>query len=194
MYDYLIGTLVNKSPTHVIIEVQGVGYFVHISLHTYGLLKEKRDCKLYISFQVREDAHTFFGFADESERQLFEYLISVSGIGPNTGRMMLSSLSPEEIQTAIVRGDVNVLKQMKGIGPKTAQRLILELQDKLKKLEPTGNNLMATREAVPMDEAMHALLMLGFQKTQVDKVINSISKEQADLDLEGIIKAALKKL
>ena len=132
MYEYFKGKLVTKAPTHVIIDVGGVGYYLHISLTTYSQIKDQEECKLFASFQVREDAQTLYGFATEGERHLFHHLISVSGIGPNTGRMMLSSITPEEIQQAIVNGQVQVIQKIKGIGPKTAQRVILELQDKLK--------------------------------------------------------------
>ncbi len=192
MYDYLKGKLVTKSPTRVVLDVHGVGYLVLISLHTYSLLKDQENCQLYISFQVREDAHSLFGFAEENERQLFEHLISVSGIGPNTARTMLSSQAPDDVESAIVNGDVNFLKSMKGIGPKTAQRVILELQDKLKKISirpASGESLMTHR-----DEATNALLMLGFQKAQIEKALSGITKDHPGLDLENIIKTALKRL
>lgn len=195
MYEYLTGELVVKTPTHVVVDVSGVGYFVHISLNTYSLIKDETKSKLYVSFQVREDAHTLFGFAKESERQLFENLISVSGIGPSTGRMMLSSLTPEEIQGAIVTGNVNVLKSIKGIGPKTAQRLILELQDKLNKkginLEDAGGipQINSVRE-----EATSALVLLGFQKSQVEKCLDGIMKVDGGIGVESLIKEALRKL
>ena len=194
MYDYFNGKLVFKSPTHVILEVGGIGYHVHISLTTYSQIKEQENCKLFISFQVREDAHTLFGFATEGERHLFNHLISVSGIGPNTGRMMLSSSTPEEIQSAIVNGQVALIQKIKGIGPKTAQRVILELQDKLKK---QGSDsllpLPITKLSVP-EEALSALVMLGFTKNQVEKTLNSIIQKQGDLSVEEMIKQALKQL
>src|SRR5690606_26073630 len=129
MYEYLNGKLAHKSPTHVVLDVAGIGYHVHISLHTFSQIKDQEQCKLYISFQVREDSHTLYGFAEEGERRLFEHLISVSGIGPNTGRMILSSITPEEIQSAIIQGNVPLIQRIKGIGPKTAQRMVLELQE-----------------------------------------------------------------
>jgi Holliday junction DNA helicase RuvA len=151
-------------------------------------------CKLFISFQVREDSHTLFGFATEGERHLFNHLISVSGIGPNTGRMMLSSITPEEIQSAIVNGQVAVIQKIKGIGPKTAQRVILELQDKLKKLgSDTLLPITAAKLSVP-EEALSALVMLGFAKNQVEKVLTAILQKEGDLSVEDLIKAALKKL
>jgi len=194
MYDYFNGKLVFKSPTHVILDVGGIGYYVHISLTTYSLIKDQENCKLFISFQVREDAHTLFGFATEGERHLFNHLISVSGIGPNTGRMMLSSATPEEIQSAIVNGQVAMIQKIKGIGPKTAQRVILELQDKLKK---QGDHalipLPIAKQSVP-DEALSALVMLGFGKAQVEKVLTSLVQSDDSLSVEDLIKQALKRL
>jgi len=194
MYDYFHGKLVSKTPTHVILEVGGIGYHIHISLTTFSQIKEIETCKLYISFQVREDSHTLYGFATEGERQLFDHLISVSGIGPNTGRMMLSSSSPEELQSAIINGQVALIQKIKGIGPKTAQRVILELQDKLKK--QGSDSLLAipdTKQTVP-EEASSALIMLGFSKNQVEKVLSGIIQSDSTLTVEELIKAALKKL
>lgn len=194
MYDYFNGKLAFKAPTHVILEVGGIGYYLHISLTTYSLIKDQENCKLFISFQVREDAHTLYGFATEGERHLFNHLISVSGIGPNTGRMMLSSATPEEIQSAIVNGQVAMIQKIKGIGPKTAQRVILELQDKLKK---QGDNalipLPPAQQSVP-DEALSALVMLGFGKAQVEKVLTTLVQTNDGLSVEDLIKQALKKL
>ena len=194
MYDYFNGKLVFKAPTHVILEVGSIGYHIHISLTTYSHIKDQENCKLFVSFQVREDAHTLYGFATEGERHLFNHLISVSGIGPNTGRMMLSSSTPEEIHSAIVNGQVALIQKIKGIGPKTAQRVILELQDKLKK---QGDDallpLPIAKQSVP-DEALSALVMLGFGKSQVEKVLASIVQTNEALTVEQIIKLALKKL
>ena len=194
MYDYFNGKLVFKAPTHVILDVGGIGYHIHISLTTYSLIKDQENCKLFISFQVREDSQTLYGFATEGERHLFSHLISVSGIGPNTGRMMLSSSTPEEIQSAIVNGQVPLIQKIKGIGPKTAQRVILELQDKLKK---QGDDallpLPIAKQSVP-EEALSALVMLGFVKSQVEKVLASIVQTNEALTVEQIIKLALKKL
>lgn len=194
MYDYFRGRLILKAPTHVILDVGGIGYHIHISLTTFSQIKEQEECKLYVSFQVREDSQTLYGFASESERELFNHLISVSGIGPNTGRMMLSSITPEEIQSAIISGHVSVIQKIKGIGPKSAQRLILELQDKLKKLG--GGTLLGLPISKPSisEEALAALVMLGFVKAQAEKVLNSLLQENPDLTVEEMIKLALKKL
>lgn len=194
MYDYFNGKLIFKAPTHVILEVGGIGYYIHISLTTFSQIKDQESYKLFISFQVREDSHTLYGFATEGERHLFNNLISVSGIGPNTGRMMLSSATPEEIQSAIVHGQVATIQKIKGIGPKTAQRVILELQDKLKK---QGDNalipLPIAKQSVP-DEALSALVMLGFGKPQAEKVLTALVQTQEELSVEDLIKQALKKL
>ncbi|WP_312790823.1 Holliday junction branch migration protein RuvA [Sphingobacterium sp.] len=193
MYEYFNGKLAYKAPTHVVLDVSGIGYYVHISLYTFSQIKDQENCKLFISLQVREDSHTLYGFATEGEKKLFENLISVSGIGPNTGRMILSSNTPDEIQSAIVNGQVALIQKIKGIGPKTAQRLILELQDKLKK---QGFEALATpiqSQSIP-DEALSALVMLGFNKAAAEKVLNAILKTENDLSVEDMIKLALKRL
>ncbi|OJZ02106.1 MULTISPECIES: Holliday junction branch migration protein RuvA [Sphingobacterium] len=193
MYEYFIGKLAYKAPTHVVIDVSGIGYYVHISLYTFSQIKDQENCKLFISLQVREDSHTLYGFATEGEKKLFENLISVSGIGPNTGRMILSSNTPDEIQSAIVNGQVALIQKIKGIGPKTAQRLILELQDKLKKqgFEALASPIQS--QSVP-DEALSALVMLGFNKVAAEKVLNTILKTESNLSVEDMIKLALKRL
>ncbi|WP_257666094.1 Holliday junction branch migration protein RuvA [Parapedobacter tibetensis] len=193
MYEYLNGKLAYKAPTHVVLDVGGVGYHVHISLHTYSQIKDVEQCKLFISFQVREDAHTFYGFAEEGERRLFEHLISVSGIGPGTGRMILSSITPDEIQLAIINGNVPLIQRIKGIGPKTAQRMVLELQDKLKKQGPDALIAGPRQQSVP-EEALSALVMLGFTRTQVEKVLGGIAQNNPEMTVEALIKGALKKL
>ncbi len=193
MYEYLNGKLVYKAPTHVVLDLSGVGYYIHISLNTFAQIKDKEQCKLFISFQVREDSQTLFGFATPEEKQLFEHLISVSGIGPNTGRMILSSNTPEEIQSAIINGQVALIQKIKGIGPKTAQRLILELQDKLKKQGPDSLISIPQKQSVP-EEALSALVMLGFAKAAAEKVLHVIVTAEPNLSVEAIIKLALKKL
>lgn len=193
MYEYLNGKLAYKSPTHVVLDVGGIGYHVHISLNTYAQIKDIEQCKLYISFQVREDSHTLYGFKEEGERRLFEHLVSVSGIGPGTGRMILSSISPDEIQSAIISGNVPILQRIKGIGPKTAQRLVLELQDKLKKQGPDALIAIPKHQSVP-EEALSALVMLGFARLQAEKMLTSIVQQHPNLPVEALIKEALKKL
>ena len=193
MYEYFNGKLAYKAPTHVIIDVSGIGYYVHISLYTFSQIKDQENCKLFISLQVREDSHTLYGFASEGEKKLFENLISVSGIGPNTGRMILSSNTPDEIQSAIANGQVALIQKIKGIGPKTAQRLILELQDKLKKQGGDALSTAIQSQSIP-DEALSALVMLGFNKVAAEKVLNTILKTESGLSVEAMIKLALKRL
>ncbi|MNE11941.1 Holliday junction ATP-dependent DNA helicase RuvA [compost metagenome] len=193
MYEYFNVKLAYKAPTHVIIDVSGIGYYVHISLYTFSQIKDQENCKLFISLQVREDSHTLYGFATEGEKKLFENLISVSGIGPNTGRMILSSNTPDEIQSAIVNGQVALIQKIKGIGPKTAQRLILELQDKLKKQGVETLSTTIQSQSIP-DEALSALVMLGFNKVAAEKVLNTILKTESNLSVEDMIKLALKRL
>lgn len=193
MYDYLSGKLVYKGPTHVVLDVGGVGYHLVISLNTFEQIKAHEQCKLYVSFQVREDSHTLYGFFEEGERKLFHHLISVSGIGANTARMMLSSITPSEIQTAIVNGDVNLIQRIKGIGPKSAQRIILELQDKLKKEGPDTLITVPKNQTV-IDEALSALVMLGFVKQKAEKVVHAIYKNEPESSVEHLIKVALKSL
>src|ERR1700754_411408 len=168
MYAYIDGKLVFKSPAYVVIDAGGVGYHINISLNTYSLLGTAERCKLFTWLHVKEDAHILYGFADEGERRLFLHLISISGIGPNTGRMMLSSITPLEIQTAIINGNVQLIQRIKGIGPKSAQRVILELQDKLKKEGSETLNTTSVTKTVK-DEALAALVMLGFARNAAEK-------------------------
>jgi Holliday junction DNA helicase RuvA len=194
MYAYIDGKLAFKSPAYVVIDAGGVGYHINISLTTFSRLGSVERCKLFTWLHVKEDGHTLYGFADEGERRLFLHLISVSGIGPNTGRMMLSSITPEEIQNAIISGNVSLIQRIKGIGPKSAQRLILELQDKLRK--EGGETLGTTPATVTVkDEALSALVMLGFARQAAEKVLDQeIKKNSGDLTVEQLIKYALKNL
>lgn len=194
MFAYIDGRLTFKAPTYIVVEAGGVGYHINISLNTYAALGDAERCKIYTWLHVKEDAHTLYGFADEGERRLFLHLISVSGIGPNTGRMMLSSITPAEIQTAIVKGDLNLIQRIKGIGAKSAQRLVLELQDKLKK-EGSESLISAPLNNSVRDESLSALLMLGFAKQASDKALdNAIKTGGLDLSVEQMIKLALKNL
>src|ERR1700710_2123687 len=179
MYAYINGKLVFKGPTYVVIDAGGVGYHINISLNTYSGIGDSENCKLYTWMHVKEDAHTLYGFIDEGERRLFLHLVSVSGIGPNTGRMILSSITPSEIQTAIIKGDVPLIQRIKGIGPKSAQRMVLELQDKLKKDGPDSLTAMPVIHTVK-DEALSALVMLGFVKNNAEKVIDQAIKSTND--------------
>jgi Holliday junction DNA helicase RuvA len=175
----------------VVIDAGGIGYHIHISLNTFSVLGDRERCKLFLWLHVKEDAHILYGFAEESERQLFLHLISVAGIGPNTARMMLSSISPADIRAAIIRGDVPVIQRIKGIGPKSAQRMVLELQDKLKK-EGQGGYISAPSHTTAADEALSALVMLGFAGNQAEKALRQVVGE--NLSVEQLIKAALKNL
>ncbi|KQM72538.1 ATP-dependent DNA helicase RuvA [Pedobacter sp. Leaf216] len=194
MYAYIDGKLTFKNPAYVVVEAGGIGYHINISLNTYSALGDAERCKLYTWLHVKEDAHTLYGFADEGERRLFLHLISVTGIGPNTGRMILSSITPVEIQTAIVKADLPLIQRIKGLGAKTAQRLVLELQDKLKK-EGVDSLISMPQHNTVKDEALSALVMLGFAKQTAEKTIDQILKvTEGTLSVEQLIKHALKTL
>ncbi|WP_432711901.1 Holliday junction branch migration protein RuvA [Pedobacter sp.] len=194
MFEYIDGKLTFKCPTYIVVEAGGIGYHINISLNTYSSLADAERCKVYTWLHIKEDAHTLYGFADEGERRLFLHLISVSGIGPNTGRMMLSSITPTEIQTAIVNADLPLIQRIKGIGVKSAQRLVLELQDKLKK-EGTGSLIAAPLNNTVREEALSALLMLGFTRQPAEKAIDAAIKNNGlELTVEEMIKIALKNL
>jgi len=195
MIAYIDGKLTYKDPTYVIIDVNGVGYQIKIPLSTYSSLPAGERCKLQTYLHIKEDAHTLYGFTTVAEKEAFLLLISISGVGPNTGLMILSSLSVEEIQQAIVREDVRTIQQVKGIGAKTAQRVILELKDKIKKeLVPTETlSAPARARNTVRAEALSALVTLGFAKNVAEKTLDSIIKrEGSDLSVEELIKFALK--
>lgn len=194
MFAYIDGKLTFKNPAYVVLEAAGVGYHINISLNTYSSLPPTERCKLFTWLHVKEDGHTLYGFADEGERRLFLHLISVAGIGPNTGRMILSSITPLEIQAAIVNADYPLIQRIKGLGAKTAQRLVLELQDKLKK-EGVDSLISMPQHNTVKDEALSALVMLGFAKLATEKTLDQILKvSELPLTLEELIKQALKKL
>ncbi|MFT4898560.1 MAG: Holliday junction DNA helicase RuvA [Flavobacteriales bacterium] len=194
MIHHIKGRLTEKSPTHAVIEAGGVGYFLNISLVTFSKISNDENCTLYTHLSIKEDAHTLYGFAEKSEREIFRKLISVSGVGASTARVMLSSLSSDEITAAIVTGDVDTLKSIKGIGAKSAQRIIVDLKDKLGKIEGLEQNILTFSNNSARDESLSALLALGFTKNSVDKVLNNVLKAQPDLGVEGLIKEALKNL
>jgi len=193
MYEYIRGNIADISPANIVIDAGGVGYFITISLNSYSQLSGKKEAKLFLHQVIREDAHLLFGFADQNERELFRNLISVNGVGASTAIMMLSSLTPDEIRSAVATGNVAVLQGVKGIGAKTAQRIIIDLKDKLGKLQETGQILLATDNTKQI-EALSALVMLGFAKKDAEKVVAKITREQADASVEAIIKQALKRL
>ena len=194
MIEFLNGRLIEKTPTYLVIECNGVGYFVNISLHTYSRIENIENCKVYTHLSIKEDAHTLFGFFEIEERKLFRDLISVSGIGTNTARMMLSSLSPIEIQQAIIQGNHVLLQSIKGIGNKTAQRVIIDLKDKLSKKELSGQISLPSGNKMK-EEALSALLTLGFPRNAVDKTLEQIFKQSAEVNsIEQVIKLALKNM
>ena len=195
MFAYINGKLAHKDPTFVIIDIQGVGYDIKISLHTFGQIKDQENCKLFTYFHVKEDIQALYGFATDRERALFLQLISISGVGPSTGLMFLSSLSPEEIEHAILSEDVRTIQSVKGIGAKTAQRVILELKDKIGKEQgdnPLQNIVTSGTNAI-RNEALAALVTLGINKVAAQKTIDKILKNaDGQVSLENLIKLALK--
>ncbi|OEK00033.1 Holliday junction DNA helicase RuvA [Roseivirga sp. 4D4] len=195
MYAYLKGKLAHKDPTFVILDIGGVGYEVKISLNTFSKIKDQENIQLYTHFHVKEDAQTLFGFSDTHEKQTFLHLISISGVGPSTGLMVLSSLNPEEVEHAILSEDVRTIQAVKGIGAKTAQRIILELKDKVGKDNVGGDllNLPISNKNTTRNEALAALVTLGINKAAAQKSIDKILKESSsDISLEQLIKLALK--
>lgn len=197
MIDYIKGEIAELTPATVIIETAGVGYCIHISLPTFSVLQGRKEAKLFVYEAIREDAHLLYGFTNQAERQLFLLLISVSGVGANTARMIMSSYSAAEIQEMIATGNVTALNAIKGIGAKTAQRIIVDLKDKIMKVAGMENNdlqLFATAANPVKDEAVSALVMLGFAANASQKVIDSILKKEPTLKVEQLIKLALKML
>ena len=193
MFEYLEGRISEITPAYAIIDVAGVGYFVNISLTTFTEIKSLERVKVYIHQAIREDAHLLFGFSKKEERALFRMLISVSGVGASTAQMMLSSVNPGELSQGIISGDVQQLKSIKGIGLKTAQRIIVELKDKLGKIG-VGEDFFAEQDNTLQQEAFSALLALGFQKNAVEKVVRKILAQNKNLSVEELIKEALKNL
>ena len=194
MYEYIKGTIAEINPAIVIIEAGSIGYLIHISLNTYSKINVEGTVKVYLHQVVREDAHLLYGFADVAERELFRLLISVSGIGSNTAMMMLSSLSPDEIRKAILGDNVLLLKSIKGIGAKTAQRVIIDLKDKVGKTAIGDKVLIPTANSEVRDEALAALTMLGFTRKSVETELDKILKNNPSISVEALIKTALKGL
>ena len=193
MITQLRGRLVEKSPTSVVIDCQGVGYLVNISLFTYGQLTDDENIQLYTHLQVREDAHTLYGFSTDLERQLFRLLIGISGIGANTARTMLSSLSPSEIGQAIQNDQVNVIQSVKGIGAKTAQRVVIELRDKVQAVIADAG-IPAVSSNTNREEALSALVVLGYQTKSCVKILDELLSMDAEMSVERLIRNALNKL
>ena len=193
MITQLQGKLVEKHPTHLVIDCHGVGYEVHISLHTYGQLGADENVRLYTHLQIREDAHTLYGFFQPMERSIFRLLISISGIGASIARTMLSSMTPVEIQQAIVQENLAAIKAVKGIGLKTAQRVLIELKDKI--LNVAGmEEIPVLKSNTIKEETLSALEVLGYQRRQAEKVIDNIIQSAPDSSVEELIKQALNKL
>ena len=196
MISYLKGAITFKSPVYIIVEAGGVGYHVNISLNTYSRIHREESIKILTYLHIKEDSHTLFGFADDAERQLFVHLISVSGVGPSTAQVLLSALQPEEVRVAIIGEDVAAFRQVKGIGPKTAKRIILDLKDKM--LRDSGAEGAIT--APPADntireEALSALVALGFSKIPAQKALSRALREQMSVEsAEELVKLALKLL
>ena len=187
------GKLLEKTPTEVVIDCSGVGYHINISLHTFSLLPEGESLKLFTFLQVKEDSHTLFGFVEKQERELFKLLISVSGIGANIARTMLSSLAPQQIIQAIASNDVGTVQSIKGIGAKTAQRVILDLKDKVLKVYNL-DEVSVIESNTNKEEALSALEVLGFARKSAEKVIEKINRDSPNATVEDLIKQALKSL
>ena len=193
MITQILGRLVEKSPTQVIIDCHGIGYEVNISLNTYSQLGDDENIKLFTHLQIREDSHTLFGFFTPMERSVFRLLLSVSGIGASIARTMLSSLEPQQIQRAIISEDLNTIKSIKGIGLKTAQRVLIELKDKMLNLYE-GEEIQSFANNTIKEEALSALEVLGYSRKQSEKVIDNAIQSAPESSVEGLIKAALNKL
>lgn len=193
MITQIRGRLVEKNPTEVVIDCNGVGYLLHISLNTFSNLPDNENVLLFAHLSIREDAHTLYGFITKVEREVFKLLVSVSGVGPSIARTMLSSMTSEEIQQAIASEDVRLIQSVKGIGAKTAQRVIVDLKDKI--LKTFDVDAISTPQSnTNKDEALSALEVLGFNKKQAEKVVAAIVKENSDASVEKIIKLSLKSL
>jgi len=191
MYAFISGKLSEITPTYAIVDNHGIGYFINITVNTYSQIKNLKEVKLFTHLAVRDDAHVLYGFAQENERQLFQMLITVSGVGTNTARLILSSLTTDEAYTAITSGNALILQSVKGIGGKTAQRIVIDLKDKLSKQEIQIEKINVSHNTLK-DEALSGLLILGFNKSAADKALNRILK-QTDIDsVEKLIKEALK--
>ena len=193
MYEFLKGTISEITPAYVIIENSQIGYFVNISLNTYSQISEKTELMLYLEEIIREDSFHLYGFSSLSEREIFRMLLSVSGVGANTARVILSSMTPEEIKNAILREEVNSLKKVKGIGAKSAQRIIVDLKDKLNKSEIKEEFATPVNNTIK-EEALSALVTLGFTKSKVEKVLDELIQKEGNMQVEQIIKKALAKL
>lgn len=193
MITHIRGRLVEKQPDHVVVDCQGVGYYLNISLQTFSHLPDEEAIQLYTHLSIREDAHVLYGFATKTEREIFNLLLSVSGVGPSTAITMLSSMSTEDVQQAIANEDVARIQSVKGIGLKTAQRVIVDLRDKILKSYEISEEISPSNNTI-QNEALSALEVLGFSKKKVEKILQVILSETPDISLEELIKRALKNL
>jgi Holliday junction DNA helicase RuvA len=193
MFEFIKSKIAELNPAYAVMDTGNVGYFVNISLNTYSVLKEGNEQTLYIHQVIKEDAHILFGFADKLERELFRMLITVSGVGANTARMMLSSLSVSDLKNAILSSNVSILQGIKGIGAKTAQKIIIDLRDKIGKAG-AETDIFSSEGNTKREEALSALVMLGFNKSSVEKILDKILRENAGISVEQIIKLSLKQL
>ncbi|MDD4150427.1 MAG: Holliday junction branch migration protein RuvA [Bacteroidales bacterium] len=191
MFEYINGYLTEINPTYAIVENNGIGYHINISLNTFSQLKKGQECQLLIHEIIREDIHLLFGFIDKQERELFRLLITVNGVGANTARLIISSLSPVEVLVAISSNNVDLLKSVKGIGIKTAQRIIIDLRDKIADTDAEINQIFGVQNNTLHKDALSALTMLGFSKPAIDKVLKKILKDNAGISLEKTVKLAL---
>ena len=194
MYEYIQGKLAELAPAYAVVETGGVGYLLHISLQTYSEIEGRSEVKLFTHFVVREDAQLLYGFATKTERELFRHLISVSGVGGNTARMILSTYSPRELQGIITAGNAVLLKNVKGLGLKTAQKIIVELSGKLTGLGDADTALPAAGNGEKLEEALAALVMLGFAKTAAEKALRGILRENPGASVEDLVRMGLKSL
>ena len=193
MITQIKGRLVEKNPAYIVLDCNGVGYLLRISLNTYSKISDSENCMLYTYLSIKEDSHTLFGFMEKTERELFTSLISVSGVGPNTAQMILSSLSPEQAHQAIMNSNVSALQSVKGIGGKTAQRIILDLKDKLAKKDIQINNSFPQHNTT-REEALTALTMLGFAKKSIEQAVDKELSSESNVDIEELVKRVLKKM
>ncbi len=193
MFDYLLGKITELTPTNVVLEINNIGYMLNISVNTYSALKIENIEKIFVHQIIRDDAHLLYGFKNKKERDVFRLLISVSGIGANTSRMILSSLTPDEVAQAITKENIHLLQSIKGIGAKTAQRMVVDLKDKMAKVH-ISDEIIYSEYNTTTEEALSALVMLGFQKTLVEKTLLQITRESKGLTVEELIKKALKVL
>lgn len=194
MYEYIKGTVAEVAPAYAVIDVGGVGYYLHISLETYSAIEHETETRLYVHYVVREDAQLLYGFSTKAERELFRLLISVSGVGGNTARMILSTYSPRELQGIITAGNAVLLKNVKGLGLKTAQKIIVELSGKMAGLGLTGDTVTAPVAGGDYEEALAALVMLGFGKAAADKVVKIVARENPGASVEDLVRMSLKRL